>query len=78
MEWAAQGPPESGKVFMPSQKPGVQENVLVVSQSRAYFQEVWLLHAAECFVRKLRLLSPWRLFETSSVKCRERAGPSSQ
>lgn len=63
MEWAAQAPPESGKVFMPSQKPGVQKNLLVrVSQSRAYFQEVRLLHAAECFMRKLRLLSPWRLF----------------
>lgn len=33
MEWAAQGPPESGKVFMPSQKPGVQENLLVESAS---------------------------------------------
>lgn len=76
MEWAAQAPPESGKVFMPSQKPGVQKNLLV--ESRAYFQEVRSLHAAECFMRKLRLLSLWRLFETSSVRCRERAGPSPQ
>lgn len=33
MEWAAQGPPESGKVSMPSQKSGVQENLLVESAS---------------------------------------------
>lgn len=31
MEWAAHGPPEGSKVFMPSQKPGVQENLLVES-----------------------------------------------
>lgn len=31
MEWAAQAPPESGKVFMPSQKPGVQKTLLVES-----------------------------------------------
>lgn len=33
MEWAAQAPPESAKVFMPSQKPGVQKNLLVESVS---------------------------------------------
>lgn len=42
------------------------------SQSRACVKEV----VASCFMGKLRLHSLWRLLETS-VRSRERAGPSS-
>lgn len=50
-EWAAQGPPETGKVSCLLRSLEPQETHWE-SQSRAYLQEGQLLHAAECFRRE--------------------------